>query len=52
MTAEELSRVLSAAGAGKITAEQIRADMQAGAPANRDGMHLVHYAAWLIRNET
>jgi hypothetical protein len=50
LTLEETARLLSAAGGKKITAAQIQADVDAGAPQRPDGrMNLVHYAAWLAR---
>jgi hypothetical protein len=46
----DLARLLSAAGGARIEAEQIQADIDAGAPTNADGtVNLVHYAAWLVR---
>jgi hypothetical protein len=43
-------RLLSAAAGQRVTAEQIRADIDAGAPVNSDGtINLVHYAAWLVK---
>ena len=46
---EDLARLLSAAGGTAIDADQIRADIDAGAPTNADGtINLVHYAAWLV----
>lgn len=46
----DLARLLSAAGGTSIDADQIRADIDAGAPTNADDtMNLVHYAAWLVR---
>lgn len=53
LSIEDMSRLLSAgAGAGgkKVTVEQIREDIEGGAPVGADGrMNLVHYAAWLAR---
>ncbi|HOA76019.1 MAG TPA: hypothetical protein PLP01_08140 [Phycisphaerae bacterium] len=50
LSVEEVSRLLSAAGGKRITAEQIQADLDAGAPVGPDGkINLVHYAAWLVR---
>jgi len=50
LSVEEVARVLSAAGQKRVTPEQVQADIDAGAPAGRDGrINLVHYAAWLIR---
>lgn len=50
LSIEDVSRLLSAAGGKKITPEEIKADVEAGAPVGRDGrMNLVHYTAWLMR---
>ena len=50
LNAEQLAKVLSAAGGRRITEEMIRADMDAGAPVNPDGtVNLIHYTAWLVR---
>jgi len=49
ISVDDLATLLSRAGGGTVTAEQIHADVAAGAPANGDGtMHLVRYAAWLV----
>ena len=46
----DMARLLSAAAGARIDEEQIREDIDAGAPTNLDGtMNLVHYAAWLVR---
>ena len=50
LTLDQLARLLSAAGKRRITAAEIAADLDAGAPVNPDGtVNLVHYAAWLAR---
>ena len=50
LTAEQLAKVLSAAGGRRITEEMIRADIEAGAPVNPDGtVNLIHYTAWLVK---
>ena len=50
LSIEEIARLLSAAGGRKVSPEQVKADIEAGAPAGADGrMNLVHYAAWLVR---
>ena len=50
LTAEQLAKVLSAAGGRRITDEMIRADIEAGAPVNPDGaVNLIHYTAWLVK---
>ena len=46
----DAARLLSAAGGHSVTPEQIQADIDVGAPTNRDGtINLVHYAAWLMK---
>ncbi len=46
----DAARLLSAAGGHPVTPEQIRVDIDAGAPTNGDGtINLVHYAAWLVK---
>jgi len=50
LSLEQAARVLSAVGARYATIENIRRDIEAGAPVNADGtVNLVHYAAWLAR---
>lgn len=50
LTVAQVAKVLSAAGGRRITEEMLRADIDAGAPANADGtINLVHYTAWLVR---
>ena len=50
MTLEQAVRVLSAVGARYATLENLRRDIEAGAPVNAAGtVNLVHYAAWLVR---
>jgi len=45
-----LARILTASGRQPVSVEMIRADIDGGAPLNRDGtMDLVHYAAWLVK---
>lgn len=46
----DVATLLSKAGGRAIRAEQIEADVAAGAPTNGDGtINLVTYAAWLAR---
>ena len=46
----DVAKLLSKAGGRVIRAEQIEADVAAGAPTNGDGtINLVTYAAWLAR---
>lgn len=50
LTVEQAAKLLSAAAKVRVPAEQIAADLAAGAPRNPDGtINLVHYAAWLVR---
>mgnify|MGYP005838102659 CR=1 FL=1 len=50
MTLEQAARVLAAVGARYATVENLRRDIEAGAPVNADGtVNLVHYAAWLAK---
>ena len=50
MSVAEVAKLLSAGGGKKITAEEIQADIDAGAPTNPNGtINLVHYTAWLLR---
>ncbi len=47
------ARALSAAENGKVTAEMLQANVDAGAPTKADGtLNLVHYAAWLNQGQT
>lgn len=49
----DAARLLSAVGGQAVTAAMLEADIAAGAPMNADGtLNLVHYAAWLLREET
>ncbi len=50
LTAEQLTKVLSAAGGRRITEDMIHADIEAGVPVNSDGtVNLIHYTAWLVK---
>ena len=50
LTPEQAAKLLSAAAKIRVPAEQIAADIEAGAPQNADGtINLVHYAAWLVK---
>ena len=50
LTVDQVAKVLSSAGARRITEEMIGVDIDAGAPVNPDGtINLVHYASWLVR---
>jgi len=46
----DIERLLRASGSKHVSAERVRADIDAGAPTNVDGtINLVHYGAWLVR---
>jgi hypothetical protein len=50
LSVEQAAKLLSAAAKVRVPAEQIAADLNAGAPRNSDGtLNLVHYAAWLVK---
>mgnify|MGYP007059608501 CR=1 FL=1 len=50
LSLEQAAKLLSAAAKVRVPAEQIAADLDAGAPRNPDGtINLVHYAAWLVK---
>jgi len=53
LTPAQAAKILAAAGSRRITEAMVRADIDAGAPANADGtVNLVHYTAWLAREVT
>jgi hypothetical protein len=46
----DAAKLLSSAGGRLIRAEQIEADIAAGAPRNPDGtLNLLAYAAWILK---
>ena len=46
----DAARLLGKVSGRLVPESLIRADLEAGAPANADGtINLVHYAAWLVR---
>ena len=50
LSVEQAAKLLSAAAKVRVPAEQIAADVDAGAPRNPDGtINLVSYAAWLLK---
>jgi hypothetical protein len=52
LSIDDLARLLTAASGRTVTADQIREDIDTGAPAGRDGrVNLVHYAAWLASEQ-
>lgn len=52
MSVTDAARVLARIGGQTVTEEMLRADIDAGAPSNRDDtINLVHYAAWLVKQE-
>jgi hypothetical protein len=47
---EDLAQILTALGPKPVTVEMLQADIDDGAPINRDGtINLLHFAAWLAR---
>ncbi|MCK6488473.1 MAG: hypothetical protein L6R48_09125 [Planctomycetes bacterium] len=51
LTVDQVATLLRHAGSQHASPEAIRADLAAGAPANRDDtINLVAYAAWLVRD--
>lgn len=47
---EDLAKILTALGPKPVTVEMLQADLDDGAPANRDDtVNLLRYAAWLAR---
>lgn len=50
LSVEDAAMALSRAGGIPVSADAIRADIDAGAPTNGDGtVNIVHYAAWLAQ---
>ena len=50
LSVQQAAKLLSAAAKIRMPAEQIAADLDAGAPRNPDGtINLMHYAAWLVK---
>lgn len=50
LSVEQAAKLLSAAAKLRIPVEQIRQDLEKGAPQNGDGtINLVHYAAWQVK---
>lgn len=50
ITPEDLARALTAASGRQVRVEEIRTDIELGAPVNPDGtMHLVNYMAWMLK---
>jgi len=47
---ELVVRALKLAGSRTITAEQLEADIAAGAPVNEDGtVNIIAYGAWILK---
>jgi hypothetical protein len=47
---EDLAKILTALGPKPVTVEMLQADIDDGAPVNRDGsVNLLHFAAWIAR---
>ncbi len=50
LTPEQAAKLLSAAAKIRISVDQIREDLDTGAPRNADGtINLMHYAAWMVK---
>ncbi len=50
LSVADLAVLLTKAGGVRIDAEQVRADIEAGAPTSADGtINQMHYAAWLAQ---
>lgn len=50
LSVEDAATAISNAYQTRITADQIKADIEAGAPTNADGtINVVAYAAWLLQ---
>jgi hypothetical protein len=46
----DLARILTALGPKPVTVEMLEADLDDGAPVNRDGtVNLLHFASWLAK---
>jgi hypothetical protein len=49
---ENLAKILTALGPKPVTVEMLQADIDDGAPVNRDGtMSLLAYSAWLLNEQ-
>ena len=47
---EDMAKILTAMGPKPVTVEMLQADIDDGAPVNRDGtMNLLQYSAWMVR---
>jgi len=50
LSVEQAAKLLSAVAKLRIPVEQIRQDLEKGAPKNSDGtINLIHYAAWQVK---
>ena len=50
LSVQDAARLLTAVGGTPVSEEMIELDIADGAPTNANGtIHLVHYAAWLVR---
>lgn len=51
LTVEQMAEILGKAGGFAITAEDVKSDIERGAPADSEGrMNLLAYAAWLAKD--
>lgn len=47
---EDVAKIMSGLGPKRVTVEMLLADIDDGAPVNRDGtLNLIHYASWLAK---
>ena len=47
---EDVAKILTAIGPKPVTVEMLQADIDDGAPVNRDGtMNILQYTSWLVR---
>jgi hypothetical protein len=52
LSMEDAAQLLAKVSGEKITTAMIETDRTAGAPANPNGtIHLVNYAAWLVKED-
>lgn len=50
LSLEDAAKVITQTGGIRLTAADLKADVDAGAPVNEDGtISLIAYAAWLVR---
>lgn len=51
LTPEQMAEILSKAGGRAVDIDQVKRDIEAGAPTDDDGnLNMLAYAAWLARD--